>query len=155
MLGLGLGGERVYIPSLSPDIKCIHSFLKDIIQTLSPIFIITRKSSPNKQQCNSPRSLLAQSLASQQGKPPTPSLHTFPLFLTAACLVHSTAIAQDFQSTCTYTTTSCYPPNGPTETITAYEVPFTATSTSTYDCSGCNHVSVFSKECYGPGLVSL
>ena len=65
------------------------------------------------------------------------------------------AVAQDFQSTCTYTTTECAPFNpGPTETITVYEVPFTATATSTFDCQGCNYVSVSSRNCDGVGLVS-
>ncbi|KAK0513889.1 hypothetical protein JMJ35_003611 [Cladonia borealis] len=69
-----------------------------------------------------------------------------------ACLATCT-VAQDFQSTCTYTTTECAPFNpGPTETITVYEVPFTATSTSTFDCQGCNYVSISSKNCDGVGL---
>lgn len=58
-------------------------------------------------------------------------------------------------ASCTYTATPCEPFNGPVETITVYEQPFTVTSTRTYDCHGCTAVAVSSKNCDGVGIVSL
>ena len=54
---------------------------------------------------------------------------------------------------CTFTATPCAPPNGPTETITVYEQPFTVTSTKEYNCHGCTAVAVKSKNCDGFGVV--
>ncbi|KAM0798509.1 hypothetical protein BDR22DRAFT_891303 [Usnea florida] len=56
---------------------------------------------------------------------------------------------------CTYTTTSCLTLNDGTATRTIYEVPFTATATSTYDCQGCADVTVLTKACFGVGPVDL
>ena len=76
--GSGVGEWKVYIPSLSPDIKCIHSFLKDIIQTLSPIFI-KRQNSPHKQNAIlHPHRKYGRLLRSRVNHPLL-FLYTFPL----------------------------------------------------------------------------
>lgn len=58
-------------------------------------------------------------------------------------------------SQCTFTATPCAPFNGPTETITVYEQPFTATATKSFDCEGCGQVTVEPKNCGGVGIVSF
>ena len=64
------------------------------------------------------------------------------------------SVTAQVEQPCTYTATSCLPIGGPTETITVYEEPFTATATSTYDCEGCSIVTVETKNCFGVGPVS-
>lgn len=56
-------------------------------------------------------------------------------------------------SPCTYTATPCTPLHGGdgTQTVTIYEVPFTATAVEKYDCQGCTEVTVEPKDCFGPG----
>ncbi|KAK0513886.1 hypothetical protein JMJ35_003608 [Cladonia borealis] len=75
------------------------------------------------------------------------SLATTAVVCAAAAV---TALPQ-VEEPCTYTATSCATIGGPTETITVYEQPFTATATSTYDCEGCSVVTVETENCYGVG----
>ena len=66
-----------------------------------------------------------------------------------------TALPQ-LEEPCTYTASPCVPLVIEVETITVYEQPFTATATATYDCQGCDAVTVVPREgCYGVGPVSL
>ena len=64
------------------------------------------------------------------------------------------SVAAQVEEPCTYTATPCAPFGGPTETITVYEQPFTATATATYDCQGCGAVTVEPRDCEGVGPVS-
>lgn len=71
-----------------------------------------------------------------------------------AATVHSVALAQGGPiEECTYTVTSCYPPNVPTKISTIYEQSGVSTVTKSYDCQGCEDVTIMPKECYGVGLV--
>ena len=63
------------------------------------------------------------------------------------------SVTAQTEEPCTYTVSPCRPIGGPTETITVYEQPFTATATATYDCQGCGAVTVEPRFC-GVGPVS-
>ena len=63
------------------------------------------------------------------------------------------SVTAQTEEPCTLTISPCRPIGGPTETITVYEQPFTATATATYDCQGCGAVTVEPRFC-GVGPVS-
>lgn len=69
--------------------------------------------------------------------------------IACAATVHSAALAQGTEqpATCTFTATPCQTLIGPTETITVYEQPFTSTATQSFDCQGCQDVTVIPRFC--------
>ncbi|KAM0798510.1 hypothetical protein BDR22DRAFT_823355 [Usnea florida] len=73
---------------------------------------------------------------------------------TAAAVPQITSISPSSQvPSCTYTTTSYYLFEGGAKESTIYEQPGTTTVTQSYDCQGCETVSVTSKnQLLGVGL---